>query len=96
MAGPHTPDLPGWNLASPPIYPARTLGLEIGADIPLFADTCTHICGLATGVVSVQFFHFSATLIKKKYWVIVYIYVLNDFTKRNLTKMPEIVKNGKN
>ena len=58
MASPRTPDLLGWDLESPPIHPARTLGLEIGADIPLFADICTHICGLATGVVSVQFLHF--------------------------------------
>ena len=58
MAGPRTPNLPGWDLVSPPIHPARTLGLEIGADIPLFADTRTHICGLATGVVSAQFLYF--------------------------------------
>ena len=57
MAGPRTPDLPGWDLSLPTVHPAWSLGLEIGADIPLLADTRTHICGLATGVVSAQFFY---------------------------------------
>ena len=58
MAGLRTPDLPGWDLVPPSIHPARTLGLEIRADIPLFADMRTYICGLAIGVVSAQFLHF--------------------------------------
>ena len=53
MAVPRTPDLPAWDLPLPIIHPARTLGLELGADIPLLADTRTHIYGFATGVVSV-------------------------------------------
>ena len=57
MAGPRTPDLPGWDLPLPIVHPVRSLSLEIGADIPLFADTRTHICGLATGVVSAQFLY---------------------------------------
>ena len=52
MAIPRTPDLPTWDLPSPAIHPARSLGLQLGAEIPLFADTRTHLCGLATGVVS--------------------------------------------
>ena len=48
MAGPRTPDLPGWDLPLPIVHPARSLSLEIGADIPLLVDTRTHICGLAT------------------------------------------------
>ena len=52
MAILRTPDLPTWDLPSPLIHPARTLGLKLGADIPLLADTRTHICGSATGVVS--------------------------------------------
>ena len=73
MVGPRTLDLPGWDLVPPPIHPTWTLGLEIGADIPLLADTRTHICGLATGVVSVQFFIFSAILIKKTLGYCLYI-----------------------
>ena len=52
MAFPRTPDLLAWDFSPPIVHPARTLGLELGADIPLLADTRTHICGFATGVVS--------------------------------------------
>ena len=52
MAVPRTPDLSAWDLSLPIIHPARTLSLELGADVPLFVDTRTHICGFATGVVS--------------------------------------------
>ena len=52
MAIPRTPDLTTWDLPSPAIHTARSLGLQLGAEIPLFADTRTHLCGLATGVVS--------------------------------------------
>ena len=52
MAVPRTPDLPAWDIPLPIIHPAWTLGLELGADIPLLVDTRTHICGFATGVVS--------------------------------------------
>ena len=58
MAAPRTPNLPRWDLVSPIVHPARTLSLEIGAEIPFFTDTRTHICGLATREVSVQFLHF--------------------------------------
>ena len=65
MAIPRTPDLPTWDLPSPAIHPARSLGLQLGAEIPLFADTRTHLCGLATGVVSAQFLYFLPVILIK-------------------------------
>ena len=52
MFVPRTPDLLAWDLPLPIIHPTQILGLELGADVPRFADTRTHICGFATGVVS--------------------------------------------
>ena len=66
MAIPRTPDLPTWDLPSPLIHPARTLGLELGADIPLLADTRTHICGSTKGVVSAYFLYFLPMILIKK------------------------------
>ena len=93
MAIPRTPDWSTWDLPSPAIHPARSLGLQFGAEIPLFADTRTHLCGLATGVVSAQFLYFLPVILIKKYWVIVHKHISNDFTERNLIKMHEIAKN---
>ena len=101
MAIPRTPDLPTWDLPSPAIHPARSLGLQFGAEIPLFADTRTHLCGLATGVVSKKntglllISLFSSCNLNKKYRVIAYKHIFNDFTERNLIKMHKIAKKCK-
>ena len=58
MADARTSDLPVWDPVPPTIHPTHSFDFEIRADIPLLAQTWTHICGLATGEISTQFLYF--------------------------------------